>query len=72
MNAFAISPQQAMSEILGRWPETIPVFIRYRMECVGCYLSTFDTLEEAAVAHHIPLDTLVEALNQEIDAQNRA
>jgi len=55
-----------MSEILDRWPETIPVFLRYRMECVGCYLSTFDTLEEAATAHKIPLEPLVQALNRVI------
>ena len=37
-----------VKELLSRCPETIPVFLRHHMVCVGCYMSGFDTLGEAA------------------------
>lgn len=29
-------PDLPLADLMTRWPQTIPVFIRHRMLCVGC------------------------------------
>lgn len=36
-----------IAELMNRWPLTVPVFMKYRMYCVGCSMAIFDTLEDA-------------------------
>ena len=60
-----------IEKILARWPETIPVFLEYRMNCVGCFMSPFDTLEDALAVYGLPTETVLTALNQRVkDAKN--
>jgi hybrid cluster-associated redox disulfide protein len=35
-----------VAEVLGRWPGTVPVFIRYRLACVGCMMARFERLAD--------------------------
>jgi len=66
-----ITSDMPMSEILTRWPETIPVFMEYKMTCIGCYMSPFDTLEDALTVHGVPAGNILKALNQIVrDAKN--
>jgi hybrid cluster-associated redox disulfide protein len=58
-----------ISEILERWPETIPVFIQHRMACVGCSMADFMTLEDALDIYKIKEELFIEELFQAI--QNR-
>lgn len=32
----------SVADVLARWPQTIRVFMRYRLACVGCVLSELD------------------------------
>ncbi len=43
-----------VAEVLQRWPSTLPVFIRYRLACVGCLMARFERL--TAVPHIYGLD----------------
>lgn len=62
-SASAITPDLPLAEIMDRWPETTPIFMAYHMTCVGCYLSPFDTLADAAAVFDLPLEPLLEDLN---------
>jgi len=66
--ASTITPDLTLAEIMDRWPETTQVFMAYHMTCVGCYLSPFDTLEDAAAVFDLPLQPLLENLNASINA----
>ena len=71
MEPFHLSADLTVDEVLGRWPETIPVFLEYKMTCVGCYMSPFDTLEDALAVYGLPQKTVLAALNQRVkDAKN--
>jgi hybrid cluster-associated redox disulfide protein len=48
-----ISPETNLQALFSRWPATISVFLRYRMSCVGCSMSAFDTLGEATANYHL-------------------
>jgi hybrid cluster-associated redox disulfide protein len=62
----AITSDLPMHELLEKWPETIPVFLRYRMSCIGCYMSSFDTLEDALKVHGLPIHEVLESLNRSV------
>lgn len=37
-------PELPLSELMAQWPETVAVFNRRRMLCVGCLVSPFHTI----------------------------
>lgn len=52
-------PDLTVAEMLNRWRETASVFIARRMACVGCPLSSFETLDNVAAVYGLPLETLL-------------
>ena len=40
-------PNLALADVMTFWPETISVFLRHRMICVGCLISPFHTIVDA-------------------------
>jgi len=62
-----ITPDLSMDEILDRWPGTIPLFLEYRMACVGCSMSAFDTLEEALSVYNLPQEDILHSLNEKVE-----
>ncbi len=47
-----------VAELLKRWNQAAAVFVRFRMACVGCPMSAFETIETAATNYHIPPESL--------------
>ncbi|MBX3050092.1 MAG: DUF1858 domain-containing protein [Caldilineaceae bacterium] len=64
-----IQAELTVAETLERWPQTIPVFLRRRMACVGCPVTPFETLAEAAVIYEIDLPRFLNDLRQSITSQ---
>jgi len=64
MKSELITSDLIIANVLDRWPETIDVFIERRMSCPGCYLSRFDTLEDAAETYGLAEDAFLEELNR--------
>lgn len=62
----AITDDLIIAEVLDIWPEVIPVFFKYRMSCVGCAMSPFETLSDAIRIYKISHDQFVEELNRSI------
>lgn len=46
-------PDLPLADLMTQWPETIPVFIRHKMLCVGCPVSPFHTVADACAAYHL-------------------
>ena len=61
-----------MAEVMDRWPETIPVFFRYRMACVGCPIAPFETLAEVAAIYRLDLECFMNELRQTIRVREDA
>ncbi|MDO8360814.1 MAG: DUF1858 domain-containing protein [Devosia sp.] len=55
-----------VGEIMTRWPSTIGVFIDLELHCIGCPISPFHTLVEAADEHGLGADELTAAVEGEI------
>lgn len=52
-----------VDEVMRRWPRTLPVFVRLKLNCVGCDMAPFETLAEVAQTYDLPLDDLLVQLN---------
>jgi hybrid cluster-associated redox disulfide protein len=61
-----ISPLSIVSDVLDRWPQTIPVFVKYRTSCIGCSMSCFETLQDAARNYSLPLNQFLRDLEEAI------
>ena len=55
-----------VQRVIERYPQTIPVFTRRGMQCVGCYISPFHTITDCAREHEMALEPLLDDLNQAI------
>lgn len=60
-------PDLPLEDLMAMWPETIPVFLRHKMLCVGCMVNPFHTVIDACLEYGLNVDDffdeLAEALN---------
>jgi hybrid cluster-associated redox disulfide protein len=64
-----IHPAARISELLRDYPATIPVFIRHRMVCVGCWMSKFDTIADAVWNYGLDMEEFLSELNNFIQSE---
>lgn len=61
-----ITKDMGLLEIVQNYPETIEIFQRYGLGCIGCAAARFENLEAGAKVHGIDIDKMVEDLNSAI------
>jgi hybrid cluster-associated redox disulfide protein len=59
-----------VEQTLLTYPQTADVFIRFKVDCVGCRLEKFCTLEEVVRDYNLILDDFLAALQEAILATN--
>ena len=67
MDNVSITPNLVVADLLNRWPQTIPIFIRHRLYCVGCLMSPFDTLSDVVCNYPLPEQPFFAELRQAIE-----
>lgn len=67
MKQPSLTTDLVISDVLARWPQTVAVFWRHHMICVGCAMSRFETLGEIASVYDLDLNALVRELQQAIE-----
>ena len=63
-----ITKEMGIMEIVQAYPETIEVFQRFGMGCIGCAAAKFENLEAGAKVHGIDIDAMVDAMNDVVEA----
>ncbi len=58
-----ITKEMGLIEIVQQYPETIEVFQKYGLGCIGCAAARFENLEAGAKVHGIDPEKMVEDLN---------
>ena len=66
METALISPNLTVDQLLSRWSQVMPVFMRLRMPCVGCPMSPYETLDTVAKIYGLPLDNLMNELEDAV------
>ncbi len=62
-----IAPDIVLDEVLRRWPQTLPVFLRHGMACVGCSMAAVETLGDAIRTHGMDVDPFLAELHAALD-----
>ncbi len=57
-----------VDDIMSGSPQTIRVFLKFKMSCVGCPIATFHTVDDACREHGINRDAFLEALCAAVEA----
>jgi len=60
-------PDLPLDELMSRWPETIKVFLRYHLLCVGCLVAPFHTISDACMEHGVDEASFRADLRQAVD-----
>lgn len=65
-----IDKKMKIEEVVQTYPETIRVFSRYGVACLGCSGASYDNIEVGAKIHGIDVDELLADLNAIIASRN--
>lgn len=60
--AASLSRDWTVQRTLKEYPQLIPIFIRLKTGCVGCWLERFCTLEDVSSNYGLQVDFLLESL----------
>lgn len=67
MTETKVTKDMSIIEIVQTYPETIEVFAKHGLGCIGCAAARFENLEAGAKVHGIDPDKLVEEINEIIN-----
>jgi hybrid cluster-associated redox disulfide protein len=62
----AITEDMNIKEVIDKYPETLSVFAKYNMGCIGCIAASFEKLNDIAAVHGVDVKTFVKDLNAAI------
>ena len=65
-----ITKDMGLLEIVQNYPETLEVFQKYGLGCIGCAAARFENLEAGAKVHGIDADEMVAAMNEILEKNN--
>jgi hybrid cluster-associated redox disulfide protein len=58
------SPDMLISDVLVSHPEAVAVFNRFGLGCPSCLAAGMETLQSVATMHDVPVESLLEALEE--------
>ena len=62
----AITEDMNIKEVIDKYPETLSVFAKYNMGCIGCIAASFEKISDIAAVHGVDVKTFVKDLNTAI------
>ncbi len=63
-----VTADSLVKDVVERHPETVLVFVRHRLQCVGCDISPYHTIADSAREHAVSIEPLLGELNQVLAA----
>ena len=66
VNKEKIRKSMSFGEIIGKYPEVVEILMNKGMHCIGCAMSSYESLEQGALMHGLNPDKLVNELNDKI------
>ncbi|NLG26309.1 MAG: DUF1858 domain-containing protein [Chloroflexi bacterium] len=68
---MAITKEMKIGEIVQKHPQTVKVFFKHGLMCVGCAAARFENLEQGALAHGIDIEAMLKDLNAAVEPENK-
>lgn len=66
--ADLVTKEMSILDIVQQYPQSLEVFAKYGLGCVGCAAARFENLEAGAKVHGFNPDEMVAEINALIDA----
>ncbi len=63
-----ITKDMTIGQVIREHPESIPVFLKNGLTCIGCPMASMESLEQGALSHGIDLEKMLLELN---DGKNK-
>ena len=67
---MSVNKEMTIGQVLTLNRQTAPIFMSFGMHCLGCPVSTGESIQDAAAVHGIDADALVEELNKFLATQD--
>ena len=67
---ITITKDMNLGEVVFKYPEAAEILTDYGLSCVGCFASSFDTIEQGAKIHQLDdeeLDEMIERINEVVN-----
>jgi len=61
-----ITEDMNIKEVIDKYPETIDVFAKYNMGCIGCIAASFEKIKDIAGVHGVDVESFVNDLNSAV------
>ena len=55
-----------IGDVVKKYPFSVEIMLEHGLQCVGCHVATWETIEQGAAGHGIDADKLVNDLNKKI------
>ncbi|WP_281982582.1 DUF1858 domain-containing protein [Thalassorhabdomicrobium marinisediminis] len=62
-------PDLPLADMMTLWPDTVEVFMRHKMLCVGCLVSPFHTIVDACAEYNLDEDSFLSELTAAVTGQ---
>lgn len=62
-------PDLMLSDVMNIWPQTIEVFLKHGMLCVGCLVNPFHTVADACTEYDLDEEVFRTELQRAVDGQ---
>ena len=62
-----VTKEMNILEIVQKYPESIEIFAKYGLGCIGCAAARFENLEAGAKVHGFDPDEMVAEINKLIE-----
>ena len=59
-----ITKDMIIGDVIAAYPQTLPLFKKMGIHCIGCYASTFESIEEGVKKHGINPDKACQKINK--------
>jgi hybrid cluster-associated redox disulfide protein len=66
MSDNKITEDMNIKEVIDKYPETIGVFAKYNMGCIGCIAASFEKIKDIAGVHGVDVTSFVNDLNSAV------
>ncbi len=67
MGSDVITRDMPIGAVVKEHPETVPVFLKHGLHCIGCHVAAFESVAEGAQAHGIDVEPLMAELNEAVN-----
>jgi len=62
--AGKVTKEMNIMDIVNQYPQSVEVFMKYGLGCIGCAAARFENLEAGARVHGFNADDMVDEINE--------